>query len=428
MLSAEENDLLTRVEPGTPMGQMLRRYWMPALLSEEVSEPDGAPKRVELLGESFVAFRDTEGKVGFLPEHCPHRGASLLLARNEECGLRCLYHGWKLDAEGQVLETPNEPERSPLAKRIEPVGASVREAGGVVWVYLGPPEHEPPFPEFEWTGLDPSHVALIKVRQECNWVQAMEGVLDSSHSNYLHADVINADDERSVEGGRSEYEEGHFNRPSEDATPRLRVKDTPYGFRYGALRKTIRDPDRYQYVRTTLFAAPFYVFVPGRADTGDMQAFVPIDSENTLFFYAHYGFDGPVDADEFFAWLGTRPGIDLDEDGVKTRRADNQWLQDREAMRSGRSTSGVEGVLNQDFAVQESMGPIYDRTREHLGAADTAIIHMRRMLMDSARRTAEGGAPVALEDGFADYGKLRAEDGVISTDTPWEIVGASGDQ
>ena len=186
MLSREDNELITRVGPGTAMGEMFRRYWVPACLASELPEPDCNPIRVRLLGESLVAFRDSHGRIGLLYENCSHRGASLYLARNEQGGLRCLYHGWKYDVEGNVLDTPCEQPGSVIRDRVKHVAYPVEERGGVVWAYLGPREKKPAFPDFQWTLVPASNRTVKKVLEECNWLQSLEGAMDPPHPMVLH--------------------------------------------------------------------------------------------------------------------------------------------------------------------------------------------------------------------------------------------------
>lgn len=427
MLSARENETLCRVGAGTPMGTMLRRYWLPALLSSDLPERDGPPKRVRLLGENLVLFRDSEGRVGALDEYCPHRGASLVLARNENCALTCIYHGWKIDVTGKILDTPNEPEESRFKERISHIAYRVEEFGGVIWVYLGPPELEPPPMRFDWTEMGPSHVALMPLRVSCNWVQVVEGLIDSSHSNVLHSTQIRPAENTAVAGGGSQYRPSGYefaDRPSNDTRPRIDVQDTDYGFRYAATRRPLKEPEKYKYVRTTLFIAPVYAIVPGVHGWGTMQIPVPIDDEHTMFYNVRYCYDKPVDEADERMRAGVRLGVDVSEDHHSARTAANNWLQDREAMREGRSFSGIYGIMNEDIAVQESMGPIYDRSREHIGTADRAIIHMRRVMLNSARRVAEGGLPLGLHGEPVPYHLLRAEDRVMPLEEPWQLVGA----
>lgn len=357
------------------MGAMLRRYWIPALLSEEL-EPEGASKRVRLLGEDLVAFRDRAGTVG-------------------------LFHG-------------SSPYR----------GASTRESGGVVWTYLGPAGTEPPFPSYDWTLMPATHRQVFKARAECNWVQALEGVIDSAHSNFLHRDaILPAAVTRTVY--RSDMQ---LDRPSDDVRPRLDVQTTAYGFRYAAIRKPIIDPERTQYVRVTLFIAPFSAMFPAPEGLAYMQSFVPIDDEHTMFYFFQGSYERPFDAEtrarrELRA--GMRPGIDLDADFRRVQRRENDWMQDRASMRGPNgSFSGIFGVQNQDMAVQESMGKLYDRRKEHLGTSDVAVIRMRRVMLDSVRAfTERGEPPVGLAEPVP-YERLRAQEKIIPLDVPWQTVGA----
>jgi phthalate 4,5-dioxygenase len=425
MLSREENELLTRVGPGAPMGRMLRRYWIPAIQSADLVA-DGAPKRIRLLGDDLVAFRDTGGRVGVLDENCPHRGASLVLARNEACGLRCLYHGWKIDAAGRVLETPPEPDELNFKERARARAYPTYESGGFVWAYLGPPGTEPQHVEFEFATLPETHRMISTVVSECNFIQSLEGVIDSAHSNYLHANAIKpvVGSEATVFSDNRKFD---LDRPSNDGKPRIEVQDTPYGFRYAGIRVPTRDPETMRYVRVTLFIAPFYGIVAAPYGIGFLQMFVPMDDENTMFHYVRYTFDEPIDADareRHDAWGGTRLGIDLDPQYRKTRTRATNWLQDRAAMQRGASYSGLTGVQNEDFAVQESMGPVYDRTKEHLGTSDVAVIRMRRLMLDSVLRFASDGTPpLGLREPVR-YAKLRAEERTIGRDVPWQTIGA----
>src|SRR5215203_4809242 len=428
MLTREENDLLTRIGSGTSMGDMMRRYWLPAALSSEIAEPDGTPKRVRLLGEDLVAFRDSSGRAGVMDELCPHRGASLVLARNENNALQCLYHGWRIAADGEVLETPCEPEDSDFKDRIRHVAFPVREFGGIVWVYMGPPRTVPEEPRFAWTELPPDNVSLIKMRIECNWAQGLEGVIDSAHSNFLHSSEIVPSAAAAALGGASIFRNSdatrQLDRPSNDGRPRMETQDTSYGFRYAAIRKPMRDADKNKYIRVSLFAAPFYGFFPTPDGFGAMQAFVPVDDETTHFYFAQYSLSGPVDKENYAYRSGARMGIDLDEDFRKIRTVENNFLQDRELMKSGKSFSGIFGVNVQDMAVQESMGRIYDRTREHLGVSDVAVIRFRRIMLDAARKFAESGqTPPSLQGGVS-YGQLRAQEKIISIQDSWLPVGA----
>lgn len=428
MLTHEENEVLTRVGRGTPMGDMMRRYWLPAIMSSEIGEPDGTPKRVRLLGEDLVAFRDSDGRVGVMDEYCPHRGASLVLARNEDNALQCLYHGWRIAVDGAIVDTPCEPEESDFKDRIRHIAYPVREAGGIVWTYMGPPGSEPQFPDFPWTHLPLENVSILKSRIECNWAQGLEGVIDSAHSNFLHSSDIVPSAKVATLGGASQYHTSDttrtVDRPSNDGRPRMETQDTSYGFRYAAIRKPLRDADSNKYIRVSLFAAPFYGFFPTPEGFGAMQAFVPVDDHTTFFYFFQYSFNGPVDHENLAYRSGMRVGIDLDENFRKVRTLENNYLQDRDSMKSGKSFSGIFGVNVQDMAVQESMGRIFDRTREHLGVSDVAVIRFRRIMIDAARRFAESGAtPPALQGGVP-YDRLRAQEKIIPMDDSWLPIGA----
>jgi phthalate 4,5-dioxygenase len=421
MLTREENELLCRVGPTAPMGAMLRRYWLPALMSSELVA-DGAPKRVQLLGERLVAFRDSRGAVGLLDENCPHRGASLVLGRNENCGLRCLYHGWKVDTGGNVVETPPEPEDSSFGSRIRTTSYPVEERGGFVWAYMGPPQAVPPPMNFEWTAVADTHRVVIKVRAACNWLQTLEGVIDSAHGNYLHADLLVGTPELDTTHLTND---GVLARPSNDGRPKIEVDDTPYGFKYAAIRRPMVDAGTQKYVRITHFVAPIYAMFPAPAGMVNMQMFVPLDDESTMHYFVKISLGEPIDARQVALHemrAGARMGIELDDEYRMRGNSENLWLQDRAAMESGKSVTGITGVTTQDIVMQESMGPIYDRTKEHLGASDAALIRMRRLMLDSVRRfTAEGAPPLGLGEAI-DYAAIRAREELIPIDAPWHGV------
>ncbi|MPZ15063.1 MAG: Rieske 2Fe-2S domain-containing protein [Chloroflexi bacterium] len=404
MLSRNDNELLARTGPGSPMGELMRRYWMPALLSDELPEAAGTPIRVRLLGEDLVAFRDSEGRVGLLDESCSHRCTSLAYARNEEGGLRCIYHGWKYDVEGRILETPAEPPESMIRHHLKHRAYPVREAGDVIWTYMGPRDTKPDFPEWEWIGYPQEQRGVAKVFQECNWAQALEGDIDSSHSDYLHSSDIRG-------------------RPRDHA-PRLETEDTAYGFRYAAIRKPDANVDRVQYLRVTLFVAPFYALIPpqrrGIASWGEAayeivnhHAYVPVDDENHLFFTFSINRLGSNRAGS------GRDGVP--ENGYRApgnRR--NVHRQDRAAMKAG-NWSGVQGIRAQDRAVTEAMGPVAPRWKEHLGVGDLAVAHFRRRMLDSARALLDGAAPIGL-DASIPYRELHSEEKMVPTDWPWQAA------
>jgi len=411
MLSREENDRLTQVV-SAPMGELMRRYWVPACLSEEVAERDGTPLRVRIFGQPLVAFRDSSGRLGILDERCPHRLASLALGRNEEGGIRCVYHGWKFDVEGRCMEMPTEPEGYNFRDRMRTRSYPLREAGGLVWTYLGPPGAEPPFPGYDWTRLPKEQVAIIKVGERVNYLQAVEGAIDSSHSWFLHRDTI--------------WDWKKRSEVSSDLSPRIEVHDEPYGFRYAAIRKPNANPDSEKYVRVTQFVAPFTALIPRPlvlSEPAHVQIFVPVDDVHTMFYGVFFSQDGkPVDEAAQRAKHHVVPGVDLDPRWFRKANVDNWFMQDRELMKNG-SYTGIKGFTNQDMACQESMGPVVDRTQEHLGTSDVAIIRMRRRMLEGLRRF-EAGEPLIGQDAAIPYDRLRGDQGVIPIAERWQSVGA----
>ncbi len=423
MLTTAENELLCRIGAATPMGKMMRRYWIPALQSSDLVA-GGAPKRVRLLGEDLVAFREPAGTVGLLDEYCPHRGASLALARNETGGLRCLYHGWKINCRGAILETPAEPEEFGFKDRIKAMSYPAYEAGGLVWVYLGPAGSEPPHMNFPFTEVAPEFRHIMQARVACNWLQCLEGVIDSSHTNILHQNLVSP---AAVGGATVMSDDFHAKRPSADLKPRMETQDTAYGYRYAAIRTPIADPDTTKYIRVTLFIAPIYAIFPPPKGWTWMQAFVPIDDTHTMFYFIQVKNDMPLDDTvraKSSAGSGLRPGIDLDADYNLMATSENTWLQDRQAMMRGESFTGLRGVNIEDLAVQESMGPIYDRSKEHLGTSDIPVIRMRRLMLDAVRRFNEADEPPLGLTEDIPYNRLYAEEKIIPIGTPWQTVGA----
>ena len=414
MLSQEQNEIVTRVGPGTPMGEVLRRYWMPAALSEELPDVDGAPVRVRLLGESLVAFRETSGRVGLIDEYCPHRGASMWLARNEEGGLRCVYHGWKFDAEGRCLDQMNEPDS--FAHKITTPAYPTVEAGGVVWAYLGPKDLMPPPPHFEWVRAPAGRRHVSKVWQECNWVQALEGGIDTSHAPILHRALRS--------GGPGIDPTSPFVR---GRAPNLEVDLTDYGFRYFGNREL--DGERL-YARGYQFIMPFHQLRPqivpnrGIADgpthmpviAGHMWA--PMDDHNTMVWNWLYSV-GDADLTEeqrLERGIGNGPDFVDAANGYRAKVGrTNNWGIDR-AMQKSVNFTGIAGINQQDRAVQESMGFIVDRSREHLGPADRAIIAMRRLLLEAARTVREGGDPPGVTDSYYD---VRAWEAILPLSDDW---------
>ena len=417
MLSKEDNELITRVGPGTPMGEMYRRYWVPACLSSELPEPDCDPIRVRLLGESLVAFRSTDGRIGLLPENCAHRGASLFFGRCEEGGLRCLYHGWKYDVEGNVLDTPCELPGSVVKDRVKHVAYPVQEHGDIAWAYMGPLEKMPAFPEFQWTTVPATNRTVKKVLEECNWLQSLEGAMDPPHPMVLHdgRDVMRYPDDQA-----------HLRRQGSG----LEVVDTRYGLCHIATRPSAQDPERSVAVTIHPFVAPFTSYITGPAIefggrgamTGGPQhwgvhLFVPADDHNNYYYEVRYHPAKAIEPDDEERFLV--PGVDIDGTGRKIkRRLENDYLQDRDAMRAKRTFSGFDGKPHEDIAMIESMGPIYDRTKEHLGNSDVVTIALRRRLIKAVRDFLEGGDPPGLDPSIP-YESLAGITIEVPAGAPW---------
>ncbi|GAB7389172.1 Rieske 2Fe-2S domain-containing protein [Bacillaceae bacterium] len=392
MLSREDNELLTRTGPGTPMGEMLRRYWIPALLSEELARPDCPPVRVKLLGEELLAFRDTNGRVGLVDEYCPHRRASLFFGRNEECGIRCVYHGWKFDADGNCVDMPSEPPESNFKHKVKIKSYPCRERGGVIWAYMGPPDQMPELPELEWTLVPDSHRFITRRIQECNYFQAIEGGLDSSHVSFLH---------RGGGGqgfiGLTNYNSHTPRYLTEDTAPRFEVEKTDYGLLVGAKRNA---GDGKLYWRITQFIMPWYTMIPtfDHAPRGG-HAWVPMDDEHVWTWSINWNPDRPLTISEIATLKeGRGTHMELIPGTHRTKQnKDNDYLINREFQASGASYTGIKGIGAQDAAVQESQGPIADRTIERLGSSDAAIIAARRIMLNAVRNFQEGKNPPALD-------------------------------
>ncbi len=386
MLSHEENQLLTRVGPGTAMGNLLRYFWQPFALSSELPGPDSDPLRVRLLGEDLVAFRDSSGQVGLIQNNCPHRGASLFFGRNEEAGLRCVYHGWKFDASGACIDMPNEPAESDFKQKVRATTYPCEERGGVIWAYLGPAQHRPQLPELEWTRVPESYRYVTKRIQYCSYLQNVEGEVDSSHVSFLHSRNTSANSA----GIQADPGNSLPDYMARDTAPRFFVLPTDYGVLIGARRDAEIDSF---YWRITQFLMPSYTMIPVPVGAPvSFTAATPIDDEQMMGFTVTWHPDRPLSQAEraqVESWLGVH--TEVDSAFRPLRNKDNDYLIDRALQRSGQSYTGIRGIREQDLAVQESMGPICDRTTEHLGSADLAVIAMRRRLLEAVRALDERG-------------------------------------
>ena len=424
MLTPEENDLLCRVEGDAPMGHLMRRHWIPACLSEEVAEPDGAPVRTRLLGEDLVAFRDSDGRLGVLDEYCPHRRASLALGRNEECGLRCLYHGWKMDVEGNILEMASEPLQSGLSGKVKHKAYPAREAGGFVWTYMGPSGEMPEFQPPAWAPSDDTKISIVKLPVSANWAQTFEGGIDSAHSSNLHSTDMPPARVDSAKATATTWP-----RPSTDKAPRIQVQATNFGFRYAAIRRPIVNSGTHDYVRITLFVAPFTALIPPN-DVHNLSLMnVPVDDSNTiLYMIAWAEADKPgIEQEAWRKFCGAQIGVDLDPQFRKLRTKENNYWQDRQAMKLGNFT-GIRGFPNQDIAMWETMGPIVDRSRERLGASDIAIVEFRRIMVEAARTMRDGGPAIGTTEPRIAHVKLKSFEGVVPKTMNWRTAGVSQEE
>jgi phenylpropionate dioxygenase-like ring-hydroxylating dioxygenase large terminal subunit len=413
-ITNELNERLTRIGPGTPMGAVFRSYWIPACLSEELPEPDGAPVRVRLLGEDLVAFRDSTGAVGLLDAYCAHRRSPLFFGRNEECGLRCVYHGWKYDAQGNCVDMPSEPPYSKFRLRVSIKAYPTYEVGGVVWTYMGPQERMPPPPDYEWLRAPATHMRISKTGEACNFMQALEGGIDTAHSSFAHNNDI---------GNRRMLR-------SLDTHPRLEVDERDHGFTYASLRTIGEDAT---YLRVYQFIMPFQqsrgVLLDLEGNPHEVPAihghlWVPIDDENTYVYNFMCSADGshPI-SDEFWARHSKRAGRGAGDfiEGTYWLRSNmaNDFLIDRQVQRT-KTFTGIEGINTQDFALQTGMGPITDRSREALGSTDMAIQVCRRLLLEAADAVEAGQSPRGTEPDS--YRALRGADMVIQQGVEWRDV------
>jgi phthalate 4,5-dioxygenase oxygenase subunit len=406
-----DNELLCRVEGEAAMGQLMRQHWLPVCLSEEVAEPDGAPVRARLLGVDLVVFRDTKGRVGVMDERCPHRGASLVFGRNEDCGLRCLYHGWKFGVDGEIQEMSSEPPDSRM-RNLRHRAYPTHEAGGFVWAWLGAADAVRPFARPAWAPTPSTKVSIVKIHAACNWAQVLEGAIDSAHSSSLHSTNM-----PTAEVHGSTATDTAWLRPSNDKAPRLEVERTEYGFHYAAIRRPIRNPETHAYVRTTVFIAPFTVLIPPNDQYNLAQMLVPIDDENCMFYWMAWHPTKGISQEAWRRFCAAEVGVDLDADYRKRRNASNNYQQDREKMKAGDFT-GITGIPTQDMAMWESMGAIADRSADHLGSSDTAIIQFRRQMVAAAKAVAAGEPAIGVGVATRQV-DLASFEGVVPKEADW---------
>ncbi len=411
MLTQEENDLLTKVGPGTPMGELARRLWVPILLADELPAPDCDPVRVRILGEDLVAFKDTQGRIGLLEAWCQHRGADLFFGRNEGSGLRCVYHGWKYDVDGVCVDVPNAPEGATFKDKIAARAYRAVERGGLIWAYLGPRDNTPDFPEMEWTRVPDSHRYISKMFLECSYLQSMEADIDSSHLGFLHSFVKSG----TVIEGRTN---GIEDLTAADKAPAWSVTDTDYGVMLTARR----DAGDSFYWRVNQWMLPFFTIIAARpGDTVLCQVKVPVDDHHAVAFRVRWHADRPLTPGELSTFRDK--GVLFPEliPGTFTTKENrsNDYLIDRATQRNY-SFTGIKSIPAQDFAVTERQYglSISDRTRERLVSSDTAIIQVRRRLLRSVRQVMEGQEPPEAKNGAAF--SVRSLDLVLPKTVPFE--------
>jgi phenylpropionate dioxygenase-like ring-hydroxylating dioxygenase large terminal subunit len=377
------------------MGNLLRQYWLPSMMSAELPAPDCPPVRVRLLGENLIAFRTTSGAIGMVQNACPHRGASLFFGRNEEEGLRCVYHGWKFDVSGACVDMPSEPAESNFRTKVRATAYPTRERGGLVWVYMGPRTEPPPLPDLEANMLPEGHYTLGSYSSECNWLQSLEGDYDTIHLGFLHQGSIRAED---LKPGSIEYY------VVKTRWARFLTSDTEFGCTYGCNRPAEEDTT---YWRLAHFLFPFYAMIP-TVPLGTRKTFiavVPVDDENCIRFTMNQrrpeegSRSGTAAAPEH---EGVTTGYHFDPSHNTSDwlgrfnlagNARNDYLIDREIQRSNSGGMGYSGIpgRGQDGAVTESMGRVYQRDHEHLGVTDAGIIRMRRLLIRATRALRDHG-------------------------------------
>ncbi len=384
MLRREQNDLLTQTGPGTPGGALFRSYWIPALLAEELPENECPPVRVKLLSERLLAFRDTQGRYGLIDEFCAHRGVSLWFGRNEENGLRCPYHGWKYDVTGQCVEVPSEPAESGYCQRIKLRSYPLVERGGILWTYMGAVDRQPPLPEFEFALVRPEQRYVAKRLQESNWLQALEGGIDSSHVSWLHRGDLNSDPLfKGAKGNRYNLN---------DARPVFEVVESPGGLYIGARRNA---EGGHYYWRITPWVMPAFTMIPPRGSHPVHGHFwIPIDDHNCWTWSFDYHSQRALTETELQAMRDGKGIYVKFEPGTYRPLAnkDNDYLIDRAAQKAGITFSGVAGIAMQDASLQESMGPIVDRTKENLVSTDNGIIMARHRMLKAIKALMEQGA------------------------------------
>jgi phenylpropionate dioxygenase-like ring-hydroxylating dioxygenase large terminal subunit len=422
MLSREDNDLLTRTGPGTAMGALFRHFWQPVALSRELAEPDGAPLRACVLGEDVRLFRASDGTVGVVSQRCPHRGADLFFGRNENGGLACAYHGWKFATDGRCLAIPTlepGPARARAEAHVRLPAYPVVERGGFVWAYLGPREHMPPPPDLEFMVVPDSHVHVSKKLQQCNWAQACEGGLDTAHFSFLHMSVSDARDATTRLLAKVSSDADTVRWMRADGAPRFTILEHPVGLVLGAARHG--DAGR-NYWRVSQFLMPNHGLTPNafKGENYHGQCWVPIDDHSCWIYNYSWNPERALTPEERRRYAeGSGIHAVVDADHVPIRRRENDYLIDRDRQKH-ENFSGIEGISEQDAAIQDSQGLIADRTQEHLGPTDLGIVRFRRLVLAAAKAVA-GGEPPAAARQAALY-RVRGGGALADADVPLPAV------
>jgi nitrite reductase/ring-hydroxylating ferredoxin subunit len=406
------------------MGRLFRLFWQPALLSEELPERDCPPRRVQLLDTYMVGFRDSSGRAQLVDPVCPHRGADLFFGRVEEDGIRCAYHGWKFDADGRCLDIPTLPageQRTSMCDRIRLTTFTTHEAGGIIWVYLGPPGRMPAFPELEFTQLPAANIFVSKKYQESNWAQACEGGLDTAHFSFLHMPIDRS--RAKVEGprfvGDSSADERRLEWIRRDGAVRFSIIQHEAGLVLGGARHA--DPGD-TYWRISQFLMPNHGLAPNALPGETMlgQCWAPIDDTSCWIYSYSWNPGRPLTPEELKRYrTGASIHAAVDENYVPIRNKSNDFLIDRVDQKF-RSYTGIKGVSEQDAAIQVSQGPIADRTREHLNPSDLGIVQFRRFVLDAARALADDEAALPTALGRPDLYRLRCGSYVCPDKVPFE--------
>jgi phenylpropionate dioxygenase-like ring-hydroxylating dioxygenase large terminal subunit len=419
MLSKEDNEILTLTGAGTPMGELFRRFWVPVMLSHELDKAGGPQKRVKVLGEDLLTFRDTNGRVGLVEPVCPHRGANLYYGRNEEGGLRCAFHGWKFDVDGHCIDLPTAPCNSPYKERIKIKSYPTREAGGLVWAYLGPADKLPELPRMEFTLLPASHVFVSKKWQDCNWAQCLEGAIDTAHFSFLHMVIAKAGEDvtslmKHAAIGSQSTKNDRIRWVQDDPRPKFEINEFPAGLTIGGARQA---DEQELYWRIAQFLAPNHALVPSAfpGENYHGQTWVPASDTSCWIYNYTWNPDRPLTEQERNACRdGLTVHAKVDENYIPLRGPHNDYLLDREAQRNG-SYTGIQGVSEQDAAIQNSQGPIVDRSREHLGATDIGLVRFRDYMLKRAKALASDGTEPA-EPGCEEYYAVRSGGWVARAD------------